>query len=297
MSSASPSSPEAQTRRQPLTFLRRSPRRRAPLRETQALPEATPLSRRRALIGPFEMRRARAHLVPELLLQAFLSATPELPSAGAPGRSLRPAVLASPPDRVRRPACTSGQRGACCHEASVSTGPRSRGRRLLPPRPASPAAAVGLGTRRRYRASRLPGRGPQSGREPPSGPPRGGRARRARLRRPRPAPRRPESGARLAALASLGQEMSAPSWEEGEVWAATPVRVSQVALHLAPGPPPQPFLKFPFPSPAARTHGLYFAELVRAGGRLMGAPSVVSWSWGWVGGLSPRRAPASERTA
>lgn len=173
MSSASPSSPEAQTRRQPLTFLRRSPRRRAPLRETQALPEATPLSRRRALIGPFEMRRARAHLVPELLLQAFLSATPELPSPGARGRSLRPAVLASPPDRVRRPACTSGQRGACCHEASVSTGPRSRGRRLLPPRPASPAAAAGPGTRRRYRAPRFPGRGPQSGRDPLSGPPRG----------------------------------------------------------------------------------------------------------------------------
>ena len=138
---------------------------------------------------------------------------------------------------------------------------------------------------------------PKVGGSPHQDRPGGDRERRPCPRRPRPAPRRPESGARLPSLASLGQEMSAPSRAEGEVWAATPVRVSQVALHLAPGPPPQPFLKFPFPSPAARTRGLHFAELVRVGGRLACGPSVVSWGWGWVGGLSPRRAPASERTA
>lgn len=77
-----------------------------------------------ALIGPFEMCPAQAHLGSSSRRPAPLSAALRAPRPGSRGAPLRPSVPARPPRPARRPACASGQRGACCHdEAGVSTGP------------------------------------------------------------------------------------------------------------------------------------------------------------------------------
>ena len=88
----------------------------------------------------------------------------------AESRCPRPVPAARRPRQPARPSPASRARVW----AARSLLPWSqREYRAAEPGPASPHAAAGPGTRRRYRAPRLPGRGPQSGREPPSGPPRG----------------------------------------------------------------------------------------------------------------------------
>lgn len=149
---------------------------------------------------------------------------------------------ASPPHPARGLARVSGQRGACCHEASVSTGRWSPRRASMLGR-ASPQAAYLSGQRSRHGAPRCSGRSPQSGSPHVD---RSGGATAPRPSRVDPRPRALRLPFRSGL--SLPGEVGPKS---GEGCATTLVPVSCVAIHLAPGRLRRPF-KFSLSLLAAR---------------------------------------------
>lgn len=267
-------------------FPRRSPGRQAPLPADQALPlRPRPRPQGRARIGPFEMRWRELTWVhcaspgfSGLRAWACESRFPRsVPAAHGPGQ----ASQWSPASRARVWAARSrlpwSQRKYWA--ASQGSGRGEGGRRLFT---ATPAAAPKVDAP--TRASRgEPGHwDPSPSRTPPHPlrpPPGAGRP------PSRPGPQRP---------GKVG-----PNSRDGEVRAWTPVSASRLAIHRSRNRLLQPVKFLLSLRGRPRSQGAFLPGGWGSGGnsgRVWGRV-LCSGVGGWVGGLSPRRAPAFVSTA